>query len=192
MNCGTQCIYSDTTDSIFFDLTLINADAGPDKFITAGNQVTLDGVGDGNPVWSPSSSLTNASVYSPIATPGSTTTYFLTVTNGSCTAIDSVNVFVGEVIIIYHAFTPNGDDINDKWVITNSGQFPNMEVRIYDRSGQQVYQTVGYATQDKWWDGTMNNNGNRKLPASTYYYVIDLNDPDVEEQIFKGAVSIIR
>lgn len=191
VNCGNLCVYSDTTDSIYFDVTLISADAGPDKYITAGDQVTLDGSGNGLPDWVPGTSLLNADQFTPIASPSSTTTYFLTVTNGNCTATDSVNVFVGQVIIIYSGFTPNNDDINDKWIITNSSQFPNMDVRVYDRSGQQVFQSIGYSTQEKWWDGTLNNSG-KELPASTYYYVINLNDSSVEEQVYKGMVTIIR
>lgn len=190
VNCGIECVYTDTTDSIYFDVTLISADAGSDKFIALGEQVTIDGLGSGTPSWTPSSTLTGDDTFTPIAIPSSSTTYFLTTTNGSCVATDSMNVFVGEVIIIYSAFTPNEDNINDKWIITNSGQFPDMEVVIYDRSGQQVFQSTGYADPEKWWDGT-NKSGN-DLPSSTYYYVIDLNDSSVDEPIFKGMVNIIR
>ncbi len=187
MNCGDLCVYADTTDSIFFDVTPISANAGSDKYIEEGDVVTLDGSGDGNPVWSPSSSLTDPNIFTPTANPSSTTTYFLTVTDGSCTASDSVNVFVGQIITIYSGFSPNGDDINDKWVIRNSAQFPDMEVSVYDRSGQRVFHTVGYSTQDKWWDGTYKG---KELPVSTYFYVVDLKTG--EEGIYKGQVNIIR
>ena len=80
-----------------------------------------------------------------------------------------------------------GDDINDKWVIKNSAQYPNMEVTIFDRSGQRVFHTTGYSTQDKWWDGTYKG---KELPVSTYFYVVDLKIGD--EGIFKGQVNIIR
>lgn len=187
INCGTLCVYSDTTDSIYFDVTPIGADAGSDKFIQNGDVVTLDGSGSGNPDWTPGTTLTDPSIFQPTASPSQTTTYFLTVTNGSCIATDSVNVFVGQVVIIYSSFSPNGDNINDKWVITNSAQYPDMEVTIYDRSGQKVFNTTGYSTQDKWWDGTYKN---QPLPVSTYFYVVDLKIGD--EGIFKGPVSIIR
>jgi gliding motility-associated-like protein len=187
INCGNLCVYSDTTDSIFFEVTPINATAGPDKFIQEGEIVALEGDGLGTALWSPANTLTDASSFTPSANPTSTTTYFLTVTNGSCFATDSVNVFVGEVVTIYSGFSPNGDDINDKWVIRNSAQYPDMEVIVYDRSGQKVFQTTGYSTQDKWWDGT--NNG-KVLPVSTYFYVVDLKIGD--EGIFKGPVNILK
>jgi len=183
------CTVTDTSDSIYFEVTPISADAGPDKFIGVGGQVQLDGSGDGTAIWSPAASLTSATSLTPIASPAETTIYFLTVTNGACVATDSVNVFVGEVITIYSSFTPNGDDINDKWIIQNSGQFDNMEIWVYDRSGQQVFHTTNYATQDKWWDGTLKNEGD-PLPASTYFYVIDLKEGDYP--VYKGPVTIIR
>lgn len=184
------CTVSDTTDSIYFEITPISANAGPDKFIAEGDQVTLDGSGNGSPIWTPGITLTSTTSFTPIASPVVSTTYFLSVTNGSCVASDSVNVFVGEIITIYSSFTPNGDDINDTWIIRNSAQYPNMKVTIYDRSGQIVYETVSYSSPDKWWDGTLQNKGEKPLPASTYFYVIDLIEGD--DPIYKGSVTIIR
>lgn len=184
-----NCVVSDTTDSIYFEVTPISANAGPDKFIAVGGQTTIDGSGDGIPEWTPGISLTSTSTFTPIATPAATTTYFLTVTNGACVATDSVNVFVGEVITIYTSFTPNGDDINDKWIIRNSSEFDGMQVWVYDRSGQEVFYSSGYSLEEKWWDGSFKNEGD-PLPASTYFYVIDLKEG--ENPIFKGSVTIIR
>jgi gliding motility-associated-like protein len=190
VNCGSLCVYSDTTDSIFYEVTAIEVNAGPDKFIQEGGLAILDGTGVGTPLWTPANTLTNPSSLTPSATPSVTTTYFLTMTNGACEKTDSVNVFVGEVITIYSGFSPNNDNINDKWVIKNSAQYPNMEVIVYDRAGQKVFQTIGYTTQDKWWDGTYKG---KPLPVSTYFYVINLNDPNIgDEGIFKGPVNIIK
>ena len=189
VSCGTNCVYSDTTDSIYFNVTPISANAGPDKFIAEGDVVILEGSGSGTPVWSPGNTLTDPNAFQPSANPTTNTTYYLAVTNGSCTATDSMNVFVGEVITIFGSFTPNDDNINDKWVILNAAQYPDMEVTIYDRSGQKVFNTTGYSTPDKWWDGTLRNSG-KKLPVSTYYYVVDIKTG--EEGIYKGHVTIIR
>lgn len=187
ITCGSICPQKDTSNTIDYVITQINADAGPDKFIAQGDQVMIDGAGLGIPVWSPATSLTNPSVFQPIANPNVTTSYFLTVTEGACIKTDVVIVNVGELVTIYSSFTPNGDDINDKWVIRNSPSFPNMEVSVYDRSGQLVFNTVNYSSSDKFWDGTFKGN---ELPSSTYYYVINLKQGD--ESIFKGPVTIIR
>ncbi|MCH2233099.1 MAG: gliding motility-associated C-terminal domain-containing protein [Crocinitomicaceae bacterium] len=187
ITCGTLCPQVDTSNAITYTVTEISADAGPDQFITKGDQVTIEGDGIGTPLWSPSTTLTDPNIYQPVAFPESTTIYFLTVTEGPCVRTDSVTVNVGELITIYSSFTPNGDDVNDKWIITNSGSFPNMEVTVYDRSGQVVFNTVNYSTPEKWWDGTFKG---KELPSSTYFYVIDLKQGD--EGIFKGPVTIIR
>lgn len=189
ITCDLICPLKDTTDSIYFDITAISANAGPDKFIESGDQVTLDGSGDGVPLWTPAVNLTSATSFTPIASPTQTTTYFLSVSSGTCTASDSVNVFVGEVITVYTTFTPNGDNINDKWVIRNSAQFENIEIWVYDRSGQEVFHATNYDTQDKWWDGTFQNKG-KPLPASTYFYVVDLKEGDYPK--YKGSVTLIR
>lgn len=77
------------------------ADAGPDHIIgaCAGQSATLDASASTGInlaySWSPAISLNDPSVPSPVATPGTTTTYVLTVTDQyGCTATDSVVVTV--------------------------------------------------------------------------------------------------
>jgi gliding motility-associated-like protein len=97
-------------------------------------------------------------------------------------------VKIKQTIIIPSGFTPNGDNTNDIWEISNISQYPNNVVKIYDRSGQLVFQTTGYAIVDNNWDGTFKN---KELPISTYFYVIDLRNGG-EDSVFKGPVTIIR
>ena len=97
-----------------------------------------------------------------------------------------------DVNIIYvrppKAFTPNNDGENDAWKIQGLGsKYPSAKVDVYDRWGQMVYRSVGYPEP---WDGK--NRRGRALPTGTYYYVIDLNDPDVELPLVKGYVAIVR
>jgi large repetitive protein len=87
-------------------------------------------------------------------------------------------------IDIPNAFTPNGDGINDRWVLKNLAYyFPECKVTVFNRWGSPVYETVGYK-QD--WDGTHNG---RKLPDGTYYFIILLNDAEAP---VKGSVTLIR
>ncbi|MCB9232852.1 MAG: tandem-95 repeat protein, partial [Bacteroidia bacterium] len=74
-------------------------------------------------------------------------------------------------ITIPNAFTPNGDNQNDLWVIQNIGCYPNNQLWVYNRWGNLVYTAAPY---NNTWDGT-DNNGN-PLPDGTYYYVLDLGD----------------
>ncbi|MFD1062820.1 thrombospondin type 3 repeat-containing protein [Winogradskyella litorisediminis] len=63
--------------------------------------------------------------------------------------------------------TPNGDGINDTWVVQSIQLYPGTTVKVYNRSGNEVFASNSYGND---WAGT--NNG-RQLPAGSYYYVID-------------------
>ncbi len=74
--------------------------AGDDLVACLGDAVVINGYGEGDVVWTPSSSLSDASILNPEALPNSTTTYYLTVTNGDCIITDSVEVLVNEETVI--------------------------------------------------------------------------------------------
>ena len=88
-----------------------------------------------------------------------------------------------EPLDIPTGFTPNQDGKNDTWEIGNIEQYPDCEVRVIDRWGQQVYQSQGYEQE---WDGTSSG---AVLPGGTYYYIIKLN---VFGDVAKGTVTLIR
>lgn len=164
------------------------ADAGPDQAIPYGTSTQLQGSGGMNPTWSPSAGLSNTNTYNPTAAPKTSTIYYLTVTDANgCTFTDSVMIMVVDSITVPNTFTPNSDGVNDTWEILNIENFPKVKITVYDRWGQEVYKTIGYPPSKRW-DGTK---GGKKLPASTYYYVINLSIDAVEERLVKGSVSII-
>ena len=88
-------------------------------------------------------------------------------------------------LFISEAFTPNGDGINDVWYLRNAERYPQMEIRIYNRWGAEVFSTTnGY---DNNWNGAYNDQSD-PLPSSSYFYQIDL---DAEGEIdFQGWVFI--
>ena len=188
IECGSECIYRDTTDSIYFEITPINVDAGEDKLIELGESVVLEGSGTSNPVWSPETFLSSTQTYTPTCTPTETTTYFLTVTNDGCVLTDEMTVKIKTLITVPSGFTPNGDNINDIWEIVNISQYPNNFVIVYDRAGQRVFKTTGYNIINNHWDGT---NDGKELPVSTYFYVIDLRNGG-DDSIFKGSVTLLK
>lgn len=163
-------------------------DAGPDLSISPGSSAHLQGSTTA-PVysWTPAGSLSSTTILDPFAIPEVTTTYFLTATDGVCTFSDDVTVNVSSPFMITNTFTPNGDGYNDTWEIPALEEFPNCSVEIFDRWGQLVYQTTGYALK-KSWDGRSNG---RELTESVYFYTIDLRDPDFKEP-FRGTITLIR
>ncbi len=76
--------------------TAITANAGPDQTICKGTTVTIGtpAIAGNTYNWSPSTGLNSATASQPAADPGSTTTYTLITTNGSCSGSDSVIIHV--------------------------------------------------------------------------------------------------
>lgn len=68
--------------------------AGTDTTICVGNSVQLNGSGGPSWSWSPSLGLSDTAIANPVATPLVTTTYILTVNDGTCVNSDSVTITV--------------------------------------------------------------------------------------------------
>ncbi|MBK7175098.1 MAG: SprB repeat-containing protein [Bacteroidales bacterium] len=79
----------------------IAANAGPDVSICQGESTQLNGTGGVLYSWSPATGLNFTNIANPIASPTSTTTYTLTVTNalGQCSSTDQVTVTISPVAI---------------------------------------------------------------------------------------------
>jgi uncharacterized repeat protein (TIGR01451 family)/gliding motility-associated-like protein len=82
-------------------------------------------------------------------------------------------------VIIPDAISPNGDNLNDKFVITNIRESDNVSVAIYNRWGQLVYLTDNYKrdfpNENDGWDGVANQGiavTNSGVPDGTYFYRI--------------------
>src|SRR3546814_20702504 len=88
---------------------------------------------------------------------------------GICTSFDEVTVFVYPRLEAPNAFTPNGDAVNDTWRIVNIEEYPNATVQVFNRNGDRLYFSRGYAEE---WDGKFNN---EPVPVGTYYYLIRPN-----------------
>jgi len=163
-------------------------DLGPDRNILEGDQVALTpltATGNGlTYLWTPGTYLNNATLAAPLCTPVNDITYNVVVTSSAgCKATDDLFVKVVKDFIIPNTFTPNGDGINDLWVIENLNLYPDHRVQVFNRYGQILYDTRNY---NKPWDGTSNG---KVLPSGTYYYIIDLGGA---RQTKKGYVTIVR
>ena len=99
-------------------------------------------VTDWNYVWMPEEFLDNPNITNPIASPEETTTFYVTVTDeNGCTATDSILVEVTPGIDFPDGITPNGDGINDVWIIDNIDLFDDAMVEVYNRWGQMLWQS---------------------------------------------------
>jgi gliding motility-associated-like protein len=69
------------------------------------------------------------------------------------------------------AFTPNGNSINDTWVIAALEGYNTKQLSVYSRYGTLVYYSAAYQND---WDGTFMGNG-VAVPDATYYYILNLD-----------------
>ena len=87
-------------------------------------------------------------------------------------------------LVVYTGFSPDGDGVNDNWMIKDIEHYTYSRVNVYNRWGPAVYEKVNYKND---WNGEANvnkgNSDNGKLPEGLYYYIIKLNK---DCEIYKG------
>jgi gliding motility-associated-like protein len=156
-----------------------------DTTIQIGQSVTLNSLsGPGNYAWSPATGLSCVTCTAPVATPDSTTTYVLTVTNqAGCTTTAQAMV---EVIPpdctpeFPNAFTPNGDLLNDSF--KPLGTITGFELNVYTRWGELIYQG------NTPWDGSLEG---FDAPMDVYIFKSSVRFCD-QEKSYTGHVTLIR
>ncbi|WP_396597936.1 gliding motility-associated C-terminal domain-containing protein [Dokdonia sp. R86516] len=113
---------------------------------------------------------------------------FLEVNNGNPDATDGLEVF--------DIMTPNGDGLNDVFVIRGIEQYPNNKLRIYNRWGVLVWDTDGYGQDNVFFRGESNGrvvvDQDRLLPVGTYYYVLDYTNDAGSLKQLAGPLYINR
>jgi gliding motility-associated-like protein len=66
--------------------------------------------------------------------------------------------------------SPNGDGLNETWILKNLEQYPEIEVKVYNRWGNLVFEADPYEND---WNGHYRGTNSESLPAASYFYVID-------------------
>lgn len=79
--------------------------------------------------------------------------------------------------------TPNGDGVNDVWIVKNIEMYPNNEVQVFDSMGKTVFRTRAYQND---WNATLNG---RLLQEGTYYYIIRFDDGI---PLKKGFITLLK
>jgi gliding motility-associated-like protein len=104
------CIYDTTISIVVYQAPV--ADAGLDQLICTNQgqtSVTLSASGGTNYSWTPTSTLSNANIFNPIASPHATTKYFVDVTLNGCTSRDSVTITVSSTCGVDSILIANPD-----------------------------------------------------------------------------------
>ena len=81
-------------------------------------------------------------------------------------------------------YSPNGDGLNDFFVVHGIDAYPNNNLSIFNRWGNLVFVADGYHNI---WNGQ--NNSGQPLPDGTYFAVLTINGGEI---VLKGYVDMRR
>jgi len=104
--------------------------------------------------------------------------YTLCAQIGQDTSCSSTQVYIQILPLakfyIPQGISPNGDGINDLFVIASADQFPLSQLLVYNRYGDEVWRNDNNGYQNNF-DGTWKKNG-QPLPDGSYWYIFKFND----------------
>lgn len=187
------------------DTSFVNLTVHPKPSVTVRGEQTIvagtsaDLIASGNHItrflWEPSSTLSCDECADPVASPYKTTKYTVKVfTKYNC--VDSADVTITVLcdksqVFIPNTFTPNGDGMNDVFMVRGNGLSNLKSFRVYSRWGEVLFERTNVTPNDKasGWDGTHNGT---QLPPDVYVYIAEVYCENGDLLQLKGDVTIIR
>ena len=173
-------------------LPKVNAFAGNDTAVVVGQPLQFNATGGNSYVWSPATSLSSTTIPNPIGIyDGSfeNIRYKLIAIIDNCADSAYVNVKIFKTpaqVFVPTGFTPNGDGKNDIIRPIAVGITKFEYFRIYNRWGQQVFQTV---ENGKGWDGRIKG---QHQGSGVYVWMVKAIDFTGKEFFAKGTLTLIR
>ena len=178
-------------DSIFVnvaDYPMYDSIWAEETVIYLGEFTTLNIATNDNVLWT-----NGESTFVTTIDPEISTMYYVNIYNDHCLIIDSIYISVKDVfcdmskIIIPNAFSPNGDDINDKYQILDlDGIITNFNLQIFNRYGEVVYSSNNVFDV---WDGYFKG---ELLSTQVFDYFIEIECVGNKEFFQKGNITLIR
>jgi len=208
LNSGTYTVTAldandcDVQEIIWINVPLmVHVDIGADHIILPGDTVILDAIV--NVPYDSLSTITWSGLLNPNCptcltqpvAPIITTAYSISVSNSQgCSDQDSVVVFIQKNIDIYipNVFSPNGDGINDRLLISAATDVEEIEsVEIFDRWGNLVFAAKNFLPDDPTnaWDGKMRG---AEMNPAVYAYKMMARFKDGRRVVRNGDVTLVR
>jgi gliding motility-associated-like protein len=172
---------------------------GPDLKLAPGTQHLMTSSIQNGPIiqyiWSPSTNLSCTNCPTPVATIQSNILYSLRVTNvDGCIGSDTVNITVTceqSQVYIPNGFSPDGDGVNDLFVIRSAGMVKIKYFRVFNRWGVLVFERNIFFTNDfgNAWDGKIRG---VLSPPDVFVYTAEIMCDNGTSFTFKGNITLIR
>lgn len=105
-----------------------------------------------------------------------------------------LNITDDHWIYIPNSFSPNSDDINDRFFISYHGiRESSFTINIYNRANEVVYSTTNIydLSKENGWDGRHQSKG-FKLPHGSYIYEVSYQDIEGWKYYKQNNINIIR
>jgi gliding motility-associated-like protein len=163
--------------------------AGEDAFVCKGFSIDLSATGGQNYSWE-GPNIENGNNQNVNVLVEESAYYYVTVMTEHCEYKDSVFIDLKTDpscgIDYGNTISPNGDGVNDEWIIDGIDAFPNNRVVVYNRWGDIVFEGDNYDNTNIKWEGTQID-GSEAIPG-TYFYQIDL----ITGPSYSGWIELIR
>lgn len=111
----------------------------------------------------------------------------------ACSGSDTVQVSIDpdalpNELFIPNAFTPNGDNLNEKFPFGIEVNQPEYRVRVWNRWGELVFDSEQSTSQ--YWDGTYR--GSRKGQPEAFMYLVEYRGCDGDKRRDSGTVTVLH
>jgi gliding motility-associated-like protein len=164
-----------------------------DTSVTIGNRIQITSLLSPMPTstvtyqWTPITGLSCTTCANPTIQSNITQDYILVVKYGPCQLSDTIQVIVqnNHTLYIPNAFTPNGDGINDVFLVFGK-EINYFHLQIFDRWGEKVFESDD---ENQGWDGTYRR---AIQPPGVYVYTLDISFFGANSETHKGSISLIR
>lgn len=149
-------------------------DLGPDTNLCYGETLTLEArFPEAMVIW-------NDSIHTQTLEVSDSGLFKVALLNGACSYRDSIKVtfdFCESLLSIPNVFTPNGDAINDVFLIKGSGN--GWKLDVFNRQGKSVYSSSDY--RGNW--------GAEGLPSGVFFYTFENRQFN---KAYSGYVQVLR
>ncbi|WP_165917141.1 gliding motility-associated C-terminal domain-containing protein [Flaviaesturariibacter aridisoli] len=195
---GWNC-YTDTASVLVAVGEYPTVNLGPDLVLATGTQRPLLSMVTNGPIrnwsWAPAADLSCSNCPLPTATVRNDVTYTVRVTTFyGCSATDTlvIKAFCKDAqVFLPNAFSPDGDGVNDVFLVQGSGILRVKTFRIFNRWGELVFEKNEVPPNDPrfGWDGRVI--GRPPVP-DVYVYTVEVLCENGIPYTYKGNVTILK